>query len=234
VYVGDPINTVRIFNELLVDELFIMDINATTNNSWPNLKLLRNIANECFMPLGSGGGISTISQAKAVFDIGFEKILLNSYAIKNPELISQIASVFGSQALVISIDVKKSFFSPSKTVWTKNGKKNTYLLPKDWAKEAEKLGAGEILLTDIKREGSWSGFDLELLRDVSSSVSIPVVAHGGAGNVEHIEDAIQNAGVSAIAIGSMVVFQKKGMGVLVNMPDINSIKKKDIPNIVRI
>lgn len=223
-YVGDPCNTVRIFNELEVDELFFMDITASRERHGPNLEVLSNIANECFMPLGYGGGISSIDHAKAVFDIGFEKISLNMHAVKNPELISEIAALFGSQAVVVSIDVRSAVPRGKSSVWTENGERNTHKSPVEWAKEVERMGAGEILLTAIDREGSWSGFDLDLIRSVADEVSIPVIAHGGAGTLDHIGEAVHKAGASAVALGSMVVFQKKGMGILVHFPDRKSLQ----------
>ncbi len=216
-YVGDPCNTVRIFNELEVDELLFLDITATRERRSPNLKILAEIANECFMPLGYGGGIRELAHAKAVFDIGFEKVVLNSSAVETPELLTVIARQFGSQAVVASIDVKAGMFGKL-TVRIKGGHKNTHLDPVDWAKEVEERGAGEILLTSINREGSWEGFDLDLVKRVTDAVSIPVIAHGGAGKFADIIDVVKRANASAVALGSMVVFQKKGMGVLINFP----------------
>jgi cyclase len=217
-YVGDPANTVRIFNELEVDELLFLDITASRENRSPNLKVLANIADECFMPLGYCGGIRSLDQAKAVFDIGFEKVGINTQAAEDPALIGEIAAHYGSQAVIASMDVKKGLFG-GQTVRTLGGKRNTRRDPVTWALELEKMGAGEILLTSIDREGTWDGFDLELVRRITDSVSIPVIAHGGAGTIEHIGRAIKQANASAVALGSMVVFQKKGMGVLVNFPD---------------
>jgi cyclase len=217
VYVGDPANTVRIFNELEVDELLFLDITASHENRSPNFKILAEIADECFMPLAYGGGICSLDQAKAIFDIGFEKVAINTQAVENPSLISQIATHFGSQAVIVSMDVKKELFS-GYTVRTLGGRRKTRRDPITWAAEIEMMGAGEILLTSIDREGTWSGFDLELVKQVTDVVSIPVIAHGGAGAKEHIESAVKQAGASAVALGSMVVFQKKGMGVLVNFP----------------
>jgi cyclase len=217
-YVGDPCNTVRIFNELEVDELLFLDITASRENRAPNLKVLADIANECFMPLGYGGGIRSLDNAKAVFDIGFEKVAINTQAEKNPKLISDIASHFGSQAVIAAIDVKTGMFG-RQTVRTRSGKSNARRDPVAWAKEVERMGAGEILLTSIDREGTWEGFDTDLVKRVADAVSIPVIAHGGAGTIEHIRQVVGYANASAVALGSMVVFQKKGMGVLVNFPD---------------
>lgn len=223
-YVGDPANTVRIFNELEVDELLFLDITASREKRSPNLKVLADIANECFMPLGYGGGIGSLDQAKAVFDIGFEKVVINTQAEANPALISEIAGHYGSQAVIVSIDVKKGLFG-GQTVRTSGGRKHTRRDPVTWAKEIEKMGAGEILLTSIDREGTWEGFDLELVRSVTEAVEVPVVAHGGAGSVEHIGEVVHQAKASAVALGSMVVFQKQGMGVLVNFPDDREIAR---------
>jgi cyclase len=222
-YVGDPANTVRIFNELEVDELLFLDIAASRENRSPNLKVLSDIANECFMPLGYGGGIKSLDQAKSILDIGFEKIVVNTHAVANPKLICEIAAHFGSQAVVASIDVKRGLFG-GQSVYTLVGRRNTSFDPVEWALEVEKLGAGEILLTSIDREGTWAGFDLDLVKRVTDAVSIPVIAHGGAGTVEHVGQVVKKANASAVALGSMVVFQKKGMGVLVNFPSAKELQ----------
>ncbi len=223
-YVGDPCNTVRIFNELEVDELLFLDITATQEGRSPNLKVLADITNECFMPLGYGGGIRNLADAKSLFDIGFEKVAINSYAMENPRFISQLATHYGSQAVIASIDVKNNLLGRYQ-VQTHAGKKNSGRDPVEWAKELESLGAGEILLTSIDREGTWEGFDFELVKSVTEVVNIPVIAHGGAGTVEHIADVVKQAGAAAVALGSMVVFQKKDMGVLVNFPDESRLKE---------
>ena len=223
-YVGDPCNTVRIFNELEVDELVFLDIAATREGRAPNLKVLADIANECFMPLGYGGGIRALDQAKAIFDIGFEKVVINTRAVEKPEFIAELAAQYGSQAVIASIDVKQGL-GGRKLVRTCSGRRRTSRDPVAWAKEVEARGAGEILLTSIDREGTWSGFDLDLVKSVADAVRIPVIAHGGGGSVEHIGDAVKRAGASAVALGSMVVFQKKGMGVLVNFPDRKQLER---------
>jgi imidazole glycerol-phosphate synthase subunit HisF len=223
-YVGDPCNTVRIFNELEVDELLFLDITATREGRSPNLKVLADIANECFMPLGYGGGIRSLDHAKAVFDIGFEKVAINSCAMDTPALLTDIARHYGSQAVMVSIDVKTGFWGKT-TVRTEAGRRNTRRDPVSWAKEVESLGAGEILLTAIAREGTWEGFDLDLVKIVTDAVSIPVIAHGGAGSLEDIGKVVKQANASAVALGSMVVFQKKGMGVLVNFPDQKKLEE---------
>lgn len=222
-YVGDPCNTVRIFNELEVDELCFLDITATREGHEPNLALLADIADECFMPLSYGGGVRSFVQAEAIFKIGFEKVIVNTAFAECPGLVAEVARHFGSQAVVVSIDVGHDLLGRPR-VRTRAG---SHALPQDpasWAREAEQQGAGEILLTSIDREGSWSGFDLDLLGEVSRAVSVPVIAHGGAGRLAHLGEAVR-AGASAIALGSMVVFQKQGMGVLVNFPGADELER---------
>ena len=176
------------------------------------------------MPLGYGGGIRTLADAKSVFDIGFEKIAVNSYAVENPEFISHLAEIYGSQSIIVSIDVKMNFWGHYR-VCIYSGRKMTNYDPVVWAQTLEKKGAGEILLTSVDREGTWAGFDLDLVKQVAAAVNIPVIAHGGAGAVAHIGEVVKKAGASAVALGSMVVFQKKGMGVLVNFPDHQQLKE---------
>lgn len=223
-YVGDPCNTVRIFNELEVDELFVLDISKDRANSGPNLPLLSDLADECFMPLGYGGGVRSLDDARAIFASGIEKVVINTAAVDRPELISEIANVYGTQAVVVSIDVKRGLFG-FESVRTSSAQRRTTLDPVEWAKQAVLLGAGEILLTSVDREGTWDGFDLELLRRVSDAVSVPVIAHGGAGCLQDISNAVAIGRASAVALGSMVVYQKQGMGVLVSFPDASSLEK---------
>lgn len=223
-YIGDYINTVRIFNELEVDELCFLDIRASKENRKVNLEILANIADECFMPLSYGGGIKDFDTAAEILSIGFEKVILNTSAANNTNLITQISTHFGSQAVVGSIDVKRNTWGKYQVfINSATEKLNKPVL--DWAKELEQLGAGEILLTSIDRDGTWSGFDIEITRKVADEVGIPVIANGGAGNLGHIADVVKKGGASAVALGSMVVYQKKDMGVLINFPNKNDIEK---------
>ena len=214
-YIGDPCNTVRIFNELEVDELIILDILASKNKEIPNFNVLRSIADECFMPLAYGGGIKSLEQAKKIFDLGFEKVSLNTAALETPNLISDLAKVYGSQAVICSIDVKKTLLGSYK-IYNSSSKKHKKQSLLDWVKKVESLGAGEILLTSVNLEGSWQGLDLKLTSMVSEASSIPVIGQGGIGSKDHINEAFESTKLSAIASGSALVFQKKGMGVLVN------------------
>lgn len=217
-YVGDPCNTVRIFNELEVDELLFLDIEATRRGREPNFKILAEIAGECFMPVAYGGGLRTIDHVERILSMGFEKVAINSHALEDAGFITRCAERFGSQAVIASIDVRYTLFGGQR-VFSQSGRRNSGRLPADWAKTLAGAGAGEILLTSIDREGSWSGFDLGLVKSVSEAVDIPVIAHGGAGRIADIGAAVKSAGAAAVALGSMVMFQRQGMGVLVNFPD---------------
>ncbi|MCC6338259.1 MAG: imidazole glycerol phosphate synthase subunit HisF [Myxococcales bacterium] len=222
VYIGDPANTVRIFNELEVDELCVLDTSATRQGRPPNLELLRELATEAFMPLSYGGGLRSLDTCAELLRMGFEKVVLNSAAVERPALIGEAARQFGNQAVVISIDVRRKLLGRYE-VMTVSGTRRGQLEPSEWAARAADAGAGEILLTAIDREGTWSGYDLELVRQVSRRVSVPVIANGGAGSVGHLAAAIR-AGASAVAVGSMVVFQGEGLGVLVNFPDQHELR----------
>lgn len=224
-YIGDPINTVRIFNEKEVDELIFLDIQASVLNREPNFKLLAEIANECFMPLAYGGGLKKLDQVKRIFNIGLEKVAINTSACVNPNFITEIANLFGNQAVIASIDVKKNFFGKNEVVY-KSGSQKQKLSPVEWAKEMENKGAGEILLTSIDRDGTWSGYDLELIKSITSVVNIPVIANGGAGSIKHLVEGKKIANASALALGSMVVYQKQGMGVLINYPERKILEKE--------
>ncbi|PCJ67837.1 MAG: imidazole glycerol phosphate synthase subunit HisF [Bacteroidetes bacterium] len=221
-YIGDPINTVRIFNELEVDELCFLDIRATTNNSEPSWDILDQITNECFMPLSYGGGITNFETAKRLFSMGFEKVVINTAAHSHSNLINEIATQYGNQAVVGSIDIKKNLFGHSK-VYINNGKSVIKLNPKDWALELVEQGVGELLITSIDNEGTWKGYDIDLINHITNSVNVPVIAHGGASGIDDINNLFNQTKVSAAGIGSMVVYQKKGMGVLVNFPDVSKI-----------
>jgi imidazole glycerol-phosphate synthase subunit HisF len=217
-YIGDPINTVRIFNELEVDELCFLDIRASIEGRQPNLEILQQISNECFMPLSYGGAVSNFDTAQKILSIGFEKIVLNTQAYKQIELVTQLSNHFGAQAVIASIDAKKNIFGKY-NVYVKDGTQKIETDVIEWAKMLEAAGAGEILLTSMEKEGTWSGFDVELTRKVAEVVRVPVIANGGAGSIEHIYHVVTQGKASAVCLGSMVVFQQKGMGVLVNFPD---------------
>lgn len=223
-YIGDPINTVRIFNDLEVDELIFLDITATNENRKPNLEMLRKIASECFMPLTYGGGIKNVDEIKEILNIGIEKVAINSHSFENIEMISAASGLYGSQCIVSSIDVKKNL-SGKYEVYTHSGTKNTGISPEDWSVRLEKAGTGEILLTSIDKDGTWSGYDIELIKKVSGKVNIPVIANGGAGSLSDFRSAVLEGGASAVAAGSMFVYQKKDCGVLINYPGEEELNK---------
>jgi imidazole glycerol-phosphate synthase subunit HisF len=215
-YIGDPINSVRIYNELEVDELIFLDIKASKNNTSPPFKKIAEIATECFMPFSYGGGVRTMDDVKALFDLGVEKIALNTIAYENPEFITQVSEKFGSQSVIVSIDVKKPLFDKEK-VYIKDGTQKTMCLPLEYAKKAEKYGAGEILLNSIDNDGVMNGFNIALIKEIANAVTIPLIALGGAGELVDIAEA-KKAGASAIALGSMSVYQNKNRGILINFP----------------
>ncbi len=216
-YIGDAINTVRIFNEMEVDELILLDITATIENRKPNFQLLKDIASECFMPVCYGGGVRDTDDIKHIFSIGIEKVSINSFAFESPDFIAKAADRFGSQSIIVSMDVKRNLFGKYEVV-QQSGTKRTKYHPVDYAELMEKYGAGEILLNCVDKDGTWEGYDVELVKQVSSAVAIPVIVCGGAATTNDFKKAVM-AGASAVAAGSMFVFQAKGMGVLVNFPD---------------
>ena len=216
-YVGDPVNAIRIYNDKEVDELIVLDITATPEQKRPPLKLLADIASECFMPLVYGGGVSRMEDVDALFSLGIEKVSVNTHAVAEPAFISRMAERHGSQAVVASIDVKRSLFGRYE-VFTHGGRKATGLEPAAWASEMERAGAGEILLTSIDRDGTGKGYDVELIRRVTGAVTIPVVASGGAGKIEDCGIAVNDGGASAAALGSMAVYHGRNRAVLINFP----------------
>lgn len=221
-YLGDPLNAVKIFNDKEVHELIFLDITASSEKRLPRLDLIQQIADECYMPFGVGGGVKTVEEIRKILENGAEKVVINSAAVENPDLIREAASVFGSQSIVVSIDVKKTLFNGEK-VLTHSGRKKTKLKPVEWAKKMEIMGAGELLLTSIDHDGAMEGYNLDLIHRLSSSVNIPVIASGGAGNLTHLKKAVEK-GASAVSAGSMFVFTGKHRAVLINYPSIDDIK----------
>jgi cyclase len=226
-YVGDPINAVKIFNDREVDELAILDITATPERRDPPFEHLREIAGECFMPLSYGGGIRTIEQARRLFGLGVEKVLINTAAADHPALLASIAGEYGSQAVIAGIDVKKDWLGRTR-VFNRAGCNNTGREPVEYATSMANAGAGEILLNSIERDGTMSGYDLDLITQVSRAVSIPLVACGGAGSIEHLAAAIA-AGASAVAAGSLFVFAGPRRAVLINYPSAAELRAAVAP-----
>lgn len=223
-YIGDPINAVKIFNEKEVDELAIIDIGATKEKRRPDIHQIREIAGEAFMPLSYGGGITDIEQVKEILFNGIEKVIVNKAAITTPDLISRIADRFGSQSAVVSIDIKKNIWGKY-MVYTDNGTNNTSLNPVDFAQQCELKGAGEILLNSIGRDGTYAGYDIEILKEVTSSISIPVIACGGASSVNDFKKAIKEGQASAVAAGNFFVFQRPHKAVLISYPSQKELEQ---------
>ncbi|UCD17685.1 MAG: imidazole glycerol phosphate synthase subunit HisF [Candidatus Zixiibacteriota bacterium] len=216
-YIGDPVNAIKIYNEKEVDELIFLDITASRERRSPRFDTVREIADECFMPLTYGGGIRTVDDIREIFNIGAEKVCLNTAALHNPDFIGEAAATFGNQSIVVSIDVKKAFRGKYEVYNHVTGK-SANIDAVDFAVKAEHLGAGELLVTSVDKEGTWEGYDVELLKKITSCVSVPVIANGGAGSIEDFARAVTAGGASAVAAGSMVVYQKKDLGVLINFP----------------
>jgi imidazole glycerol-phosphate synthase subunit HisF len=222
-YLGDPINIVKIFNDKEVDELVFLDITATVENKRPPFKLLEQVASEAFIPLGYGGGIRTLEDVKTILGLGFEKIIINSYAVENPAFIRHVADFAGSSSVVVSMDVKKNWWGKYE-VFTHSGRKATGLDPVNFAVEMAKTGAGELFLNSIDRDGTMQGYDLDLIASVTSAVNIPVVACGGARTVQDLEASVKQGGASAAGAGSMFVFQGPHRAVLINYPTSQELK----------
>lgn len=223
-YVGDPINAVKIFNEKEVDELIIIDIDATIERREPDYKMIENLAVECRMPICYGGGIKTVEQAQKIFSLGVEKIAISSIAIEKPSLVTEMAARVGNQSVVIVVDVRKKLISDKYEVFTHNGTKPTGLDPINLAKEMQRLGAGEIVINSIDNDGVMKGYDMALLEKVRDSISIPLTILGGAGSLEDIGSVINKYGIIGVAAGSLFVFKGKFRAVLINYPT-NSEKK---------
>jgi len=224
VYVGDPINTVRIYNEKEVDELIFLDITATPQGKEPPFQIISEIATECFMPFAYGGGIRNLDDVHRIFNLGVEKVAINSHAGENPDFITAAADRFGSQSIVVSIDVKKTFFGKYH-VHTHGGRTDLKVDPVLYARQMEQAGAGEILLTSIDRDGTFEGYDVDLIKMVTDAVTVPVIACGGAGKIDDFGVAVAQGGASAVAAGSMVVYQGPHRAVLINFPTKAELRK---------
>jgi len=216
-YIGDPINTIKIFNEKEVDELIFLDIDATKSEKDPPYELIRNLSTECFMPFAYGGGIHSINQIENVIKSGAEKIVLNSHIFLKKNFLKEAVMHFGSSTIVVSIDVKKDFFRGN-TVYVKGGTMSTGLNPVNYAKSLENEGAGEIFLNSVDNDGLMRGYDIELINSVTQAVRIPVIACGGAGNLDDFRLAVKEGGASAVAAGSFFVFHGKRRAVLITYP----------------
>ena len=223
-YIGDPINIVRIFNEKYVDEIMVMDIDATVKNSEPNYRMIEKIASECRMPLCYGGGIKNKDQASRIFDLGVEKVAFSSKALKNPELLTEVSIEVGSQSVVAVLDVKKTTFSGWQ-LRTHNGKEKSSVKPFEFIKNLRDIGVGELVVNSIDREGTMSGYDFDLIGDIRKLTDLPLTVNGGAGSYDDIKDLIAEFGIIGAAAGSLFVFRGKFRAVLINYPTIDQKNK---------
>ena len=219
-YVGDPVNAVKIFNEKEADELIVLDIDASTGGLEPNFKLIGQLAVECRMPLCYGGGIKTVEQASRIIGLGVEKIAVSSAAVQNPELVPAIAREVGSQSVVVVFDLNPRPDGTDYEVMTHNGRRKTGKAASEVVAQAESLGAGEILVNSIDRDGTMQGYDLTLARSVRARTKLPMTVLGGAGSLAHIGDLIDACGVIGAAAGSLFVFKGPYRAVLINYPSL--------------
>lgn len=217
-YIGDPINSVRIFNEKEVDELIFLDIIATPQRRGPDFDLLADIAGEAFMPMAYGGGISSMSDIQKIFSIGFEKVVLNTATYDRPELVREAISVYGAQSIVACVDVYKSMLGQYGLVSESGARKRKVSL-KDHLAALTNMGVGEIMISSVNRDGTQSGYDIALIKAATAAVSVPVIASGGAGGVEDFARAVKEGGASAVAAGSLFVFMGPHRAVLINYPE---------------
>ena len=219
-YVGDPLNAVRIFNEKKVDELMLIDIDASVQNREPDYQMISHISAECRMPLCYGGGVKTLEQAKKILALGVEKVALSSSVIERPELITELAEQVGSQSVVVVLDAKKKFLGDY-DIYTHNGTHKTGKTLLKFVKEVEKLGAGEIVINSIDHDGLMKGYDLDLIEKVKSAITIPMTALGGAGELQDISKLIEKHKIIGAAAGSLFVFKGKYRAVLINYPSVS-------------
>ena len=224
-YVGDAINSARIYNQMAVDELFLFDIDATATGQPVQLDLVEEAVSECFMPICYGGGVRTIHDFDRLFQVGVEKVSVSSLLFDDPAVVREAVVKYGAQSIVGTVDVRRHRLRRSYQVATHNGRR---VVSGDLAgtmRAVNTIGVGEVVINNIDRDGTWTGFDCELVREVAGATSVPVVALGGAGNLEHIREVVTQGGAHAVALGSMAVFQAKDMGVLINFPSIDELAK---------
>jgi imidazole glycerol-phosphate synthase subunit HisF len=229
-YIGDPINAVKVFNDLKADELIFLDIQSSRKKKEiVSLELIKKIAEEAYMPFSIGGGVNTIKKAKYFINNGAEKIVINTAAIENPNFISECVDIFGSQSVVVSIDVKKSVFN-NYQVFSHCGSKKTKLDALKWARKAVELGAGEIFINSINNDGTMLGYDLDIITKISNAVHVPVIACGGAGSFNDLQLGYSKGKASALAAGSLFIYHGRRKAVLINYPDNKTLKQIIIKN----
>jgi imidazole glycerol-phosphate synthase subunit HisF len=223
VYIGDPINAVKLFNDKEVDELCFLDIEASKNKKEPNYELLAKIIDEAFIPFGYGGNITNVEQVRKLLKMGIEKVVINTAAFENKNLIPELYQRFGASTIVAAVDVKKNLFGKYELYshdGTKSQKGNVY----EYCEQLEKAGAGELLVNSIDRDGKMNGYDINLIKEIANRVGIPVIACGGAGNLGHISDCSTQTNAAAFAAGSLFVYHGPHKAVLINYPTQKELK----------
>lgn len=226
IYIGDPINTVHLFNEKQVSEIIILDIGSRKNKKQIQYELLQKISSEAFLPLTYGGGINSLDDALRIIDLGYEKIILNTSAINNPYLVSEIANKIGSQSVIVSIDV--NYINNNYFVFSNNGEINTNLILTDYLNKIQQNGAGEVMITSIQNEGKMLGYDEELLKYIEDSVNTPLIINGGAKDYDCFKNVFKKFSVSACAASSVFLFIGKYKAVLISYPN-----KKEFEDILK-
>lgn len=221
-YIGDPMNAVKLFNELKADELIFLDMSASRERRTIPVSLIKDIGEEANMPFAAGGGIRTTEQIRQIIGAGAEKVIINTAALENPGFIHEAANTFGSSTITVCMDVKKNFRG-KKYLRKNNGEKFKQYSPVVFAKMMENEGAGEIMVQSVDKDGTMKGYDIELLHEISSAVTIPVVAMGGAGNLKHIKEAYQAVNLNGLAAGSFFIYHDQNKGVLINYPSKTEI-----------
>jgi cyclase len=217
-YIGDPINAIKIFNDKEVDELIVLDINASKQKRKPNFEQIANMSSEAFMPFAYGGGVKIFDDFSTLYKLGIEKIIVNSLIQEKPELIKKVVEQYGSQAIVASVDLKKSIFKGKLPYSYIGNKINESIL--DYVHYLTyTLGVGELMINSVDKDGTWEGYDNEIVSQILNHVDVPVIACGGCGSINDLKKVLYETDVNAAAIGSMAVYSKKGMGVLINFPN---------------
>lgn len=222
-YVGDPINAVKILNDKEVDELIFLDITASREGKGPAFSTIEDITSECFMPVAYGGGITTVDEAARIVSMGVEKIVVNTSAVRRPALVSEISARIGASSTVVAIDVRKDLLGRYRVYDPSRGS-STSMNPVEHAQRMVEAGAGEIFVNDVTRDGTGTGFDLTLVREVTGAVHVPVIVCGGAGTLAHVREA-SDAGASAVAAGSLFVYMGKHRAVLINYPTQSALQE---------
>lgn len=226
-YIGDPINAIKIFNDKGVDELVFLDIDASKEKRCPNFNVIKDIALECFMPVAYGGGITKIEEITKIFQIGIEKVILNSVLLKDMHLLKNASKIFGAQSIVASVDIKKNLFGKYK-IYNSSINKNTSLDIESYIRDLELNGAGEIYISSVDRDGTFEGYDIELIKNITKDIKVPVIINGGARDVKDFSKVIKECSVSAVSAGSMFVFNGPHKAVLITYP-----KYEELENLIK-